>query len=171
MSLNGKAFTGLQMHSLQGGSLLYHYCAGPSLPCWNSVLPPCLLWTSSAIVCKAGARTCLGPQSTDLTSDLSYSLHLPEQDSLGQKNGWKNAAEVRTWSLKPYFFFQVPWIELFAVCARAAQWQWDHCREKYLWVCTLLVLPALEEAVWGTPWGWCSKMSTSWQPNKGQSKC
>lgn len=34
MFMNEKAFTGLQMHSLQGGSLLFHYSAGPSMPCW-----------------------------------------------------------------------------------------------------------------------------------------
>lgn len=163
MSLNGKAFTGLQMHSLQGGSLLFHYCAGTAC-CHPAFCEPALL-----LCVKQGHELVWAPRTR--ISSLTFPIHCTclNRIAWGKKIGGRMQLRWGLGLLKPYFFFQVPWIKLFAVCARAAQWQCDHCREKYLWVCTLL--PALEEAVWGTPWGWCSKMSTSWQPNKGQSKC
>lgn len=96
-------------------------------------------------------------------SPLTFSIHskLPELHSPGQKNGWEDAAEVRTWFLNPIPFSKALDRAACSMCKGSTMAKCDHCRENYPGVCPILALTALEEAVWGIPWAWWGEMSTS----------
>lgn len=85
--MHGKAFTGLQMCSLQGGDLLFHYSAGIALLAW---LPQVCCHPASGepalLLCVKQEQELLWAPRTHI-SPLTFPIHCTELQSLGQKQG------------------------------------------------------------------------------------